>query len=102
MQLKQLLPLFEITDKMSDSNVFSAIEYIGQEIHQLHLQKIIDETVSVEDFNRTLSLYSTKIDVDEVLTQVSSQQGALVDLRNDTQSHNQTILNQSSLINIIE
>jgi ribosomal protein L12E/L44/L45/RPP1/RPP2 len=66
MQLKQLLPIFEITDNMSDASIFSVIEYIGQEIHNNHLQKIIDETLHVQMFEERIKQYATKVEALEL------------------------------------
>lgn len=59
-QLQQLLPIFEITDNMSDNSIFSAMEYIGHEVYQTYIQNVIDTHVSKDMFWREMESYMTK------------------------------------------
>ena len=60
MQIKQLLPVFEVTNKMSDQSVFSLVEFIWTKIYESYLPDVLEEKVSKSMFDYEVEKYLTK------------------------------------------
>ena len=87
---------------MSDASIFSAIEYIGREIHKNHLEKIINETVSISMFEREMQNYATKTDIEDIDVKVKKLEHQIEEIENDLKRKHQTSITMSNQIMELE
>ena len=60
MQMKQLMPVFEIANDMSDNSVFNIVEYIWTKLYETYLPDVLDSKVSKSLFDYEIDKYITK------------------------------------------
>ena len=86
--MKQLLPMFELADNISEQASFDALGYIGNELNKIYIEPVL---MTKNKFEYEIKNYWTKIDLKDIT-------GRLYDIDGHIEHHNDDLKTHSNEI----